>query len=141
MKTSVVYFSRGGNTKKVAEVIASVFGTEAADIKKITGAPEFDLLVIGTGTYGGRPGKGVLEFLDRMPSMKGKKAAVFGTSGEGTFEGSTALVQIKDALEKKGAKVTGTFCCRGGSFLFFSRGHPDAGELEGAKKFAEKFKR
>ena len=48
----VVYYSIGGNTKKVAEDIASKLGTKARDIKTIDKIPENSLVLLGSGCYG-----------------------------------------------------------------------------------------
>ena len=48
----VVYYSIGGNTKKVAEDIASKLGTKARDIKTIDTIPENSLVLLGSKCYG-----------------------------------------------------------------------------------------
>ena len=48
----VVYYSIGGNTKKVAEDIASKLGTKARDIKSMDTIPENSLVLLGSGCYG-----------------------------------------------------------------------------------------
>ena len=50
MKVAVRYFSRGGNTKKLAEAIASAIGVEAKDVS--FGLNEdVDLLFLGSSVY------------------------------------------------------------------------------------------
>jgi flavodoxin len=141
MKASVICYSKTGNTRKVAGLIAEVLGTEAKDVKKVKEFSPDGLLVVGSGTYLNKAGKGMLEFLQRLPSLKGKRAAIFGTSGEGEFEKSDGLNKMRSILEGKGAKIVGTFCCQGSLFFFFNRGHPSEDELEEAKKFAESLKK
>jgi flavodoxin len=48
----VVYYSTGGNTKKVAEDIANKLGTKAKDIKSMDTIPENSLVLLGSGCYG-----------------------------------------------------------------------------------------
>jgi hypothetical protein len=48
----VVYYTIGGNTKKVAEDIASKLGTKAIDIKSVDTIPENSLVLLGSGCYG-----------------------------------------------------------------------------------------
>jgi len=49
---NVVYYSIGGNTKIVAEEIASKLGTKAIDIKSVDTIPENSLVLLGSGCYG-----------------------------------------------------------------------------------------
>jgi flavodoxin len=51
MKIAVIYHSRGGNTKIVAEAIAKAAGVSAEPIHVPLDAP-VDLLLIGGGVYG-----------------------------------------------------------------------------------------
>jgi flavodoxin len=134
----VVYFSRGGKTRKVATAIAQELGCEAVDVTK--GKPDLsgvDLLVVGSGTYGGMPGPSILEFLKGVPQATGGKAAVFVTSAG---PGPKSLPRIKDALEEKGYAVISSFDCRG-QFTFTNRGHPDEKDLESARAFASDLKK
>jgi len=50
MNFLVVYFSRGGKTRKVAEAIAQELGCEAVDAKKETpDVSGVELLIVGSG--------------------------------------------------------------------------------------------
>jgi flavodoxin len=137
LKPFVVYYSKTGNTKKIAQAIAKVLGTETRSVKEVKEVPEDAFIIAGSGTYANKAGKQMIEFLERLPPMKGKKAAVFGTSGAGRFEESGGLNRMKQILEEKGAKPVGTFCCQGSSFYMFNRGHPNEEEMENARKFAK----
>ncbi|MDI9644606.1 MAG: flavodoxin domain-containing protein [Candidatus Verstraetearchaeota archaeon] len=137
MKCLVVYYSRGGKTAKVAGAIAGELGCEVCDISK--GAPDVsgvDLLVVGSGTYGGNPGPSLSEFLQSIPESVGGKAAVFATSAGPKPK---SLPKMSSALEKKGYKVVSSFDCRG-QFLVVNRGHPDEKDLENARAFARDLK-
>jgi flavorubredoxin len=51
MKIAVIYFSRGGNTRKIAEAMAEELGVIAVDVKKEQpDVSDADLLVVGSGT-------------------------------------------------------------------------------------------
>lgn len=85
MKTVIIYDSVYGNTGKIAEEVARVRGQEAKLIH-ITDArkediEEFELIIIGTPTHGGRATAAVQAFLKKIPSgaWEGKKVAVFST--------------------------------------------------------------
>ena len=133
MKFLVVYFSRGGRTKKVAEAIAQELGCEANDVKKSTpSVSEVDLIVVGSGNYGGKPGNEILDFLNNLQPTNSCKAAVFATSGGPEPK---CIEIMEGTLEAKGYKVISCFKCRG-QFLFANRGHPNEEDLKNAKMFA-----
>jgi flavodoxin len=138
MKFLVVYFSRGGKTGKVAGAIAQELRCEAVDVAK--GAPDAsgaDMLVVGSGTYGGMVGPKIAEFLNGLPQSNGGKAAVFATSGGPS---PLSIPKMRGALEGKGYDVVSSFDCRG-HFTLINRGHPDGEDLESARAFARDLKR
>ena len=82
MKSLVVYFSKGGKTRKVAEAISLEIGCEAVYVAKETpDASGLELLIVGSGNYGGMPDKTVQDFLDNLQPNGNCKAAVFATAG------------------------------------------------------------
>jgi len=81
MKSLVVYYSRGGKTRKVADTIAQQLGCKAVDVEKeIPDALWVELLVVGCGQYPGKLHKRLQSLLDGLQPSKGK-AAVFATAG------------------------------------------------------------
>lgn len=137
MKFIVVYYSRGGNTGKVAAAIAQELACEAFDVaKRVPDVSGAEMLVVGSGTYGGMPGAGVTEFLKAVPQAVGGKAAVFATSAG---PNPKSIPKMKGALEEKGYAVVSSFDCRG-KFLLINRGHPDEKDLENARAFARALK-
>ena len=133
MESLVVYFSRGGKTKKVAEAIAQELGCTAIDIKQETPDPsEADMLIIGSGNYGGNTDKTLRTFINNLQPSTVKKAAVFATSGG---PDPKVISVLQQALEAKGYNVVSSFKCRG-KFLLLNRGHPNEEDLKSAKAFA-----
>lgn len=130
MKTAVTYYSRTGNTKKVANVIAEAAGCSAVPIADISD-DTVDMLFIGGARYGGALDPSLVSFLNGLDSKKIKRAALFSTYA---FE-SKALALMKDLLSKQGIPVAATFSCKG-KFLLFNMKRPGAADLEDAKKFA-----
>jgi flavodoxin len=127
----VVYFSRGGNTRKVAEVMAEELGTTAKDIKSVDTLSGDAFIFLGTGCYGAVLGKEITDFIERN-QLKGRKIALFTTSAFGwDKEVSVMEKQIQD----KGVKIAGSFNCFG-QFLTLKRGHPDQDDLQKARIFA-----
>jgi len=138
MNFLVVYFSRGGKTRKVAEAIAQELGCEAVDVKKETpDVSGVELLIVGSGEYGWIH-KTLQGFLDRLQPSSNKKAAVFATAAGPKPK---CICVIQEALETKGYKVISSFKCRGQLLFFLNRGHPTEDDLKNAKAFASDLKK
>jgi len=138
MNFLVVYFSRGGKTRKVAEAIAQELGCEAVDVKKETpDVSGVELLIVGSGEYGWIH-KTLQGFLDRLQPSSNKKAAVFATAAG---PDPKCIYHMEEVLETKGYKVISSFKCRGQLFFFLNRGHPTEDDLKNAKAFASDLKK
>jgi flavodoxin len=101
MKPCVLYFSRTGNTQRMAEAIsestkAPVFAMASADPSVVE---DFDLLIVGTPVEGFNPAKETMEFLERLPKTEGKKAIIFCTCA--LWKGRT-FGTMKKKLSSKG---------------------------------------
>lgn len=151
MRSIVAYYTRYGNTKKVAEVIAEVLAgageARTAPIDELT-ADELegvDLLVAGSPTHYQSLPKEVRAMLDEWPkrSLRGVQVAAFDTSVEawGPLMWMTAAHRLLSELRKLGGKkVVGpeTFLVERGKAPE-SEERQDAlreGELERAKAWA-----
>lgn len=135
MRVHVIYCSRTGNTKKVAEAMASELKTEAVSVKSLD-KPEKTFLFLGSGFYGGSPGKEMMDFIEKN-DFSGLSVALFGTSGSG--EGKEVLL-MEQAFRNKGVSIRGKLFCRG-KFLLFNRGRPSEEDLKKAREFARKMAR
>ena len=128
----VFFHSKGGNTRKLADSIAIELGVKAADIKTASIDPAADIIFLGSGCYGSKPGEDMMKFIEKN-NFSGQKVAVFGTSG-GNAGIEVDLMAV--ALKHKGATVLGSYHCKGKAFLFFNTGRPNKEDLDGARKFA-----
>jgi len=128
----VLYFSLTGNTKKMAVAVAAELGAEARHIKTVTAVPPDGLLFLGSGSYGDKPADEMAKFIADH-DFAGRKVALFGTSGRGEGKEVQAMAE---ALKRKGAHVLGSYYTKGKAFVVVNIGHPDKGELEGARIFA-----
>jgi flavodoxin I len=126
----VVYYSMTGNTKKLADAIASELSVAAEKVNTNTKLADESLVFLGTGLYG--PFRGLKQFIDRT-DFAGRKVALFGTSGEGKGREVGALEQ---AVSTKGADIVGKFHCKGEFLFFINRNHPTSEDLENARNFA-----
>lgn len=131
MDCQVIYFSKTGNTKKVAEAIASELNLEAEDIKDAK-LNENVLVFLGSGCYGGKPAKSMIRFIEDN-NFKSRNVALFGTSGEGQ---GTGVRKMENMLKVKEAHIKGKFFCKGKIFLI-NLGRPNDKDLNEAKKFAK----
>jgi flavodoxin len=134
---SVFYFSKGGNTKKVAEAMASALKAKALDVKNASSkdVPKGAFIIVGSGVYANRVGREMMDFLQSLPQVKGGRAATFETSGNG--ERIVAGSEMGDMLKKRGYAIRGSFVCPGRAFFVAKRGHPSAEDLKKAAKFAK----
>ena len=65
MEIAVSYFSRGGNTKKVAEAVAKSAGTTAKDCSEPL-KESVDLLFLGGAVYGFELDDNMKEYIRRL---------------------------------------------------------------------------
>jgi flavodoxin len=135
----IIYFSRSGNTKKVATAIAEEFGNKVRHIRTVESLPEGADVFLGSGLYFMRPSKLVRQFI-RNNDFHGKKVAIFGTSTSGI---GIETIGMEWLLKRKGAIIVGKFYCPGrfflriaGKFLFIRKGRPEEKDLEKARVFA-----
>jgi flavodoxin len=127
----VVYFSRTGNTKKVAEAIASELRVTAKDVKTAGVLPHDAFVFIGTGCYGGTLPKEILKFIEKN-KFNGRIVALFTTSAFGS-DAERGLIEKQ--ITGKGAVITHNFKCFG-HFLTTKKNHPTPEELQKAREFA-----
>jgi len=130
MNIQVLYYSKTGKTKKVAVAIASALNVHEQNIRD-TKLDEGSFVFLGSGCYGGKPGKDMMNFIMNN-DFTTRNVALFGTSGSG--EGKE-VTEMEESLNSKGANIIDRFFCKG-KFLLVNRGRPNAEDLEGAKEFA-----
>jgi len=127
----VIYFSRSGNTRKIARAIADELNIKARHIVSIKSLPKEADIFLGSGLYFMRPSKLVRDFI-RNNDFRGRKIALFGTSASGIGIETTGMERL---LKRKGAFIVGKYYCKG-KFLFIRKGKPADKDLEKAKIFA-----
>ena len=100
MNTCIVYFSRTGNTKRLAQAIADTAKAPIYDLASAqpSGIENFDLLILGTPVEGFRPAKETLAFVENMPKVESKKAILFCTHS--LWKGSTFKILEKELAAK-----------------------------------------
>lgn len=154
MKLIVIYSTGGGNTEKVAGEIASELSCQCIKVSKGFDPSTFflhdyDLVFVGTGIYGGRPNRHMLRYLKKTNLKKPLQFAVFITWAGAFKTDKRVFNKIKTVLEAKEQRVLYSYYkCYGeghsafdqGISSFFGadrRGHPDASDLNAARKWAK----
>jgi flavodoxin len=101
MKPIVLYFSRTGNTKRMAEAISESTKAPAFDISSSEPAvvENYDVLILGTPVEGFRPAQETTAFVERLPKAEGKKAILFCTC---TFWKGRTFGVLTKKLSSKG---------------------------------------
>ncbi|MCX6097073.1 MAG: flavodoxin [Caldiserica bacterium] len=134
MRTRVVYQSTTGNTKKVAEAIASAAGCVAEPVSTATVSEPADMLFLGAAIHGGDVDPSIKTFIEGLDPALVKEVTVFSTGFEQDKEKAVGI--MKGLVAQRGIAVTDKcYFCRG-RFLLFNRRHPDDEDLAGAAEFA-----
>jgi len=102
MNAAVVYFSRTGNTKRLAQAIADYLKAPLFDLASTSPSSieKYDLLVLGTPVEGASPAKETLAFIEGMNRNDGAKAIVFCTWK--LFGNERTMKAMEKALSSKG---------------------------------------
>ena len=131
MSIAVRYYSRGGNTKKLAEAIAKAVGVEAESVDRPLDE-KTDIVFLGSSVYAGGVDESVKRFLRKNQSQIGTLYN-FSTSA---MAPSTYRQVKKLADELEITLSEWEYYCPG-SFLFLNLGCPSKGDLLRASSFAK----
>ena len=149
MKTLIIYASiHHKNTEKIAETIASELQTKAIPFfeAKEEGLQKAKIIGFGSGVYYSKFHKGLIEFVEKLPDMKGKKAFVFSTAGiKKNVILNRSHIRFKKILKEKNFEIIGEFDCLGWDtngllekIGGLNKGRPNEKDLKNAKNFAKK---
>jgi flavodoxin len=141
-----------GNTRKVAnaiapEIHAPVLNVNEIDLENIdfSTLEEYELIGFGSGIDSNKHYQLLLNFAEKLPLVKNKKAFVFSTSGIYNEKQMRSNHKILcNILQNKGFVIVGEFGCPGyntNSFLKYfggmNKGRPNAEDLRDAGEFAK----
>jgi flavodoxin len=136
------------NTEKVAKVFARVLDAEIRTPQQIDpeGLEGYDLIGFGSGIYGEKVDKCLLDLADELPQASDRKAFIFSTSaimGKDKVAGDHSL--LREKLQAKGYIIVDEFACKGfntNSFMKhfggMNKGRPNEKDLKNAEDFARK---
>ena len=127
MDFAVRYYSRGGNTAKLANAVGEVLGVEAKTVAENL-EEETDILFLGNSLYAGKPNKVIVNFIKENAEKIGT-IVNFGSSASG----NSTIKRVKKLCAELNIKVFDEeFICPG-SFLFMHKGRPNDTDIENIK--------
>ncbi len=132
MSVAVRYYTRTGNTKKLADAIAKVAEVEA---KEITAPLEekVDILFLGASVYGYAIDENIKAYIKSLKPEQVGKVVVFSTSALA----ERAFPEVEKFIKETGVKVDPrNFYCRG-SFMVLHKGRPNEQDIASAERFAK----
>lgn len=131
MKIAVCYYTKSGNTAKLANAIADAVGVKSEDVS-VPLSEKVDILFLGSSYYGFDIDDTIKSFIKENKSKIGK-IVNFGTAA---MMGSTRKLVEKCANEYGVSVAAEEFHCRG-SFGPLHKGRPNDGDLKDIKTFAK----
>jgi menaquinone-dependent protoporphyrinogen IX oxidase len=145
VKAIVIYQSKFGNTRLVAETIVEGMNqvsdidamlTELSEVN-LTQINEFDAILVGAPNNWGRPRKDTRDFIDKLGklNLENKQGAVFDTCFAGQFEKAVKIME-----RQIGKKVPGLTLVAPGLSVKVDgmKGPVTEGELPKCKEFGIK---
>lgn len=152
MKIGMIYYSRTGNTKKIAKILEEklkeknneidlieiehvkkpgFFKAGKASVKQLElpikntdfNMEKYDTIILGTPTWAGKPSPFIKSYLNKAENIKGKKIAIFGTGMSPINKRDQFIEIMRNNLENIGIKTDDNYL-----FLNFSRGQLKDGE-------------
>lgn len=146
MKIGIVYYSRTGNTRNVAQLLEKKLREKNAEVNLIEiehvkrpgfftagraamkqeelpikntdfDLGNYDMILAGSPTWGGRPSPFVTIFMNKAENIKGKKVAVFGTGMSPIDKREQFNEIMRNTLQKVGIKAVDSYLA-----LNFKRG-------------------
>ena len=133
MKIAVRYYTKTGNTKKLAEAVANAIGEKALPISSPITEP-VDILFLGNSYYAFTIDPEVREFIRSLDKQKVGRIVNFGSAAmlNSTYK------KVKAEADKVGIPVDEKeFHCRG-EFKGLHKGRPNEEDLKAAGDFARK---
>ena len=133
MKAAVRYYTKTGNTKRLAEAVAAAVGVEALPISTPVDEP-VDILFLGNSYYAFSIDPEVRGFIQGLDKNKVGKIVNFGSAAmlNSTYR------KVKAEADKVGVPMDDReFHCKG-EFKGLHKGKPDETDMKAAAEFAGK---
>ena len=133
MKAAVRYYTKTGNTKRLAEAVAKAVGVEALPISTPV-EDAVDILFLGNSSYAFSIDPAVRRFIKGLDKNKVGRIVNFGSAAmlNSTYK------KVKAEADKVGVPMDEReFHCKG-EFKGLHKGKPDEADLKAAAEFAGK---
>ena len=133
MKIAIRYYTKTGNTKKLAEALSEAVGVEALTVDTPL-TEDIDILFLGSAVYAAGVDSKIKEFIESINNVNVGKIVNFSSAAliESTYK------QVKKIAEDNGLTMAEEeFHCRG-AFKFVHRGHPNDEDVNNLVEFAKK---
>lgn len=148
MKVLIIYYSRGGTTKKMAEIIyyqirakgveADIFSVDEVKAEQLL---KYDGIIIGSPTYYGTMAYQIKKLLDESVSfhgsLDGKVGGVFSSSANVAGGNETTVLSILEAMLIHGMVIQGD--PKGDHYGPVAVGKIDKRCEDNCKRFADRF--
>jgi flavodoxin len=132
MKIAIRYYTKTGNTKKLAEAIGNEINVEAKTVDEPL-TEDVDILFLGSAVYAAGIDQKIKDFIKNISVNVGE---VVNFSSAALIE--STYKQVKKEVEAKGLKMSeDEFHCRG-AFKFVHRGRPNDDDLKDVREFAKR---
>ena len=132
MKVAVRYYTKTGNTKRLAEAVADAVGAEALPLSSPIAEP-VDILFLGNSYYAFSIDPEVRDYIRKLDKNNVGRIVNFGSAAmlNSTYK------KVKAEADKVGIPMDAReFHCKG-EFKGIHKGKPDAEDLAAAAKFAK----
>ncbi len=132
MKTAVRYYTKTGNTKRLAEAVAEAVGAEALPLSSPVEEP-VDILFLGNSYYAFNIDPEVRNFIRGLDKSKVGCIVNFGSAAmlNSTYK------KVKAEADKAGIPMEEKeFHCKG-EFMGLHKGRPNKEDLKAAAEFAK----
>ena len=148
MKVVVIYYSRGGTTKAMAQTISDTISAEGIETKMTSVGEiaskellEYDGIIIGSPTYYGTLAYEVKKLLDESVSfhgkLDGKVGGAFSSSANVAGGNETTVLSIQEAMLIHGMIIQGDW--QGDHYGPVSVGPVDKRAKDNCVRFAQRF--
>ena len=148
MKVIVIYYSRSGTTKKMAEIIADEIKNNGVDIDlvsvtdmKASKLLKYDGIIVGSPTYYGTLAAQIKELFDESVAfhgqLDGKVGAAFSSAANIAGGNETTILSILEAMLIHGMVIQGN--CKGDHYGPVAIGKVDARCEDNCRRSTQRF--
>ncbi len=147
MKKLIIYAStHHGNTKRVAKEMGAFLNAEVVSFSQVKREDIYNanLVGFGSGVYFRKFHEEMINLIEELPKMDGKKVFLFSTHGTSISLFNKSHSHIKKILKRKNVSIVGEFSCPGfdtyGILKLIggiNRNRPNEEDIKKARNFAK----